>query len=68
VQALRTPTKAGENVVIHTRLPPTRDARLRKSLIRVIGEPKNPLVLFQSDALAQDMQVDFVRVAEVMAH
>ncbi|HTV19278.1 MAG TPA: hypothetical protein VMG12_11420 [Polyangiaceae bacterium] len=51
MQRLREPTPLGENVALHVRLPPPSHAKLEKSLVRVLGEPENPLVLFSSDAL-----------------
>jgi hypothetical protein len=53
LQRLREPTALGENVALHVRLPPPGHPKLEKSLVRVLGEPENPLVLFSSDALVR---------------
>jgi hypothetical protein len=58
LQRLREPTRQGENVAVHVRLPPPSNARLAKSLVRVLGEPENPLILFSSDALVQLGKLD----------
>lgn len=58
LQRLREPTPLGENVALHVRLPPPSHAELEKSLVRVLGEPENPLVLFSSDALVQLGKLD----------
>ncbi len=41
------------NAALHVRLPPPTNRALEKSLVRVVGSPENPLVLFRSDALVQ---------------
>jgi len=51
MQALGTPTKFGENAALYARLPPTRNRELNASLVRIVGNPQDPLVLFKSDAL-----------------
>jgi len=50
VQKLSKPTHR-ENAALYVRLPPTRNPKLRDSLVRVIGGAESPLVLFKSDAL-----------------
>lgn len=52
VQLLSKPTRT-ENVVLHLRLPAPSNPKLAESLVRVIGETDNPVVMFQSDALAK---------------
>jgi hypothetical protein len=49
---------SGENVALHVRLPPRSHPKLEKSLVRVLGEPDSPLVLFSSDALVQLGKLD----------
>lgn len=51
VQKLPSPTKAGENVAVHVRLPPPANKELTDSLVRIVGDPGRPLVLFRSDTL-----------------
>jgi hypothetical protein len=58
MQRLREPTPLGENVALHVRLPPPSHPKLEKSLVRVLGEPDRPLVLFASDALVQLGKLD----------
>jgi hypothetical protein len=41
------------NAVLHVKLPPARNRELERSLVRVVGSPENPLVLFRSDALVE---------------
>jgi hypothetical protein len=53
LQRLREPTPQGENVAVHVKLPPPSNGRLAKSLVRVLGEPENPLIVFSSDALVK---------------
>ena len=53
VQRLKEPTAFGENVLVHVKLPAPNNRKLDKSLVRVLGEPDSPVVLFSSDALAQ---------------
>lgn len=50
-QQLEQPTELKENMALHMKLPPPRNKELQDSLVRVIGEPRRPLVLFRSDAL-----------------
>lgn len=52
VQKLPEPTEFA-NVAMHVRLPAPRNRALERSLMRVVGSPENPLVLFRSDALVQ---------------
>lgn len=53
IQRLPEATPAGENVALHARLAPPSDTRLRDSLVRVLGEPEAPVVLFRTDALVE---------------
>lgn len=50
-QQLEKPTELKENVALHVKLPPPHNRELQDSLVRVIGEPERPHVLFRSDAL-----------------
>jgi hypothetical protein len=52
-ELLAKPTALGETTALHVRLPPPRNQQLQSSLVRVIGQPESPQVLFSSDALAQ---------------
>jgi hypothetical protein len=52
-ERLPRPTAAGETTAVHVHLPPPQNPQLRDSLVRVIGQPDKPQVLFRSDALAQ---------------
>ncbi len=52
-QQLKEPTALGENAVLHVKLPQPHNKELQDSLVRVLGEPKRPLVMFRSDALEQ---------------
>ena len=51
VQLLTEPTELGENAVWHIDLPPLHNQELEDSLLLVFGEPENPLILVDSDAL-----------------
>lgn len=53
VQKLAQPTPMGETTAVHVRLPPPVNPALTESLVRVVGDPEDPVVLFRSDALAQ---------------
>ena len=53
IQKLREPTEVGENVALHIELPPPANQELEESLVRVLGEPEKPLVLFRSDVLVK---------------
>lgn len=53
MQQLPKPTSAGENVALHIRLPAPANPELAGSLIRVVGDPQHPLVLFRTDALVE---------------
>jgi hypothetical protein len=46
-------TALGETTAVHVRLPPPRNPDLAGSLVRVVGPPDSPQVLFSSDALKQ---------------
>jgi hypothetical protein len=52
-ERLARPTALGETTALHVRLPPPRNGQLRDSLVRIIGQPEKPQVLFRSDALVQ---------------
>jgi hypothetical protein len=52
-ERLSRPTQLGETTALHVRLPPPRNPQLRDSLVRVIGQPDKPQLLFRSDALVQ---------------
>jgi len=51
LQRLGSPTRAGDNAVLHVKLPSPSNERLRASLLRVVGEPSDPVLLFRTDAL-----------------
>ncbi|ADO72080.1 hypothetical protein [Stigmatella aurantiaca] len=53
LQLLKEKTALGENVALHVKLPPPTNRKLEDSLVRVVGEPEKPLVLFRSKALAE---------------
>ncbi|EPX63527.1 hypothetical protein D187_005933 [Cystobacter fuscus DSM 2262] len=53
VQQLARPTALEENVAVSVKLPPPANKELSNSLVRVLGDTSNPLVLFRSDTLAQ---------------
>ncbi|QRN94207.1 hypothetical protein JRI60_34400 [Archangium violaceum] len=53
LQKLKEPTALGENFALHVKLPEPANPELKDSLVRVIGEPERPLMLFSSDALAE---------------
>jgi hypothetical protein len=46
-------TALGETTALHVRLPPPRNPQLRGSLVRIVGQPESPQLLFRSDALKQ---------------
>jgi hypothetical protein len=50
---LARPTELGETTALHVKLPPPRHRALADTLVRVIGDPASPHVLFRSDALVQ---------------
>jgi hypothetical protein len=52
-ELLAKPTALGETTALHMRLPPPQDDRLTDTLVRVIGTPDNPQLLFRADALVQ---------------
>ncbi len=53
IQKLAKPTQAGENVAVHIKLAPALSKALDASLVRVVGDPNNPIVLVRSDTLVQ---------------
>jgi hypothetical protein len=52
-ELLAKPTALGETTALHVRLPPPADRRLADSLVRVVGSPESPQLLFRSDTLAK---------------
>ncbi len=52
VQQLKEPTALEENAVVHVKLKEANNEALRESLVRVVGQPESPQLLFRSDALA----------------
>ncbi|AFE03796.1 hypothetical protein COCOR_00942 [Corallococcus coralloides DSM 2259] len=52
-QKLARPTPLGETTAVHVKLPPPANRRLSDSLVRVVGDPARPTVLFHSDTLAR---------------
>ncbi|HEX7838058.1 MAG TPA: hypothetical protein VF469_11375 [Kofleriaceae bacterium] len=52
-ELLARPTALNETTALQVRLPPPATPSLAGSLVRVIGDPSNPHVLFRSDALVQ---------------
>ncbi|RKH39104.1 hypothetical protein D7X12_24575 [Corallococcus sicarius] len=53
IQKLEQPTSMGETTAVHVKLPPPANRELAESLVRVVGDPEDPVVLFRSDALVQ---------------
>ncbi|MFV8749523.1 hypothetical protein ACNOYE_03105 [Nannocystaceae bacterium ST9] len=53
VQLLLQPTALGENAVVHVELPAPHNPELEGSLVRLIGDPEDPLVLYRSDGLVE---------------
>ncbi|WP_244238127.1 hypothetical protein [Corallococcus terminator] len=52
-QKLKQPTRLGETTAVHVKLPAPANEALADSLVRVVGDPKAPVVLFRSDTLAE---------------
>ncbi|HSR96796.1 MAG TPA: hypothetical protein VLM79_07100 [Kofleriaceae bacterium] len=52
-ELLAKPTALGETVALHVRLPPPSNPQLAQSLVRVVGSPASPQLLFRSDTLAK---------------
>ncbi|WP_223642252.1 hypothetical protein [Corallococcus sp. EGB] len=52
-QKLEQPTALGETMAVHVKLPPPANAALAGSLVRVVGDPARPTVLFHSDTLVR---------------
>ncbi|RKI74938.1 hypothetical protein D7X55_01145 [Corallococcus sp. AB049A] len=50
-QTLKRPTALGETTAVHVKLPPPANRGLTNSLVRVVGDPARPTVLFHSDTL-----------------
>jgi len=57
VQKLAKSTALGENVAVNTKLPAPANKELEGSLVRVLGDEQNPIVLFRSDVLAELGQI-----------
>jgi hypothetical protein len=53
LQQLEKATPLKENVALHVKLPPPSNKELEGSLVRVLGEPESPVLLFRSDALKE---------------
>src|SRR5690349_10424330 len=53
VHRLPEPTPLGEDVVIHVRFPELGDPSPQPSLVRVLGVKDSPVLMFDSDALAE---------------
>ncbi|RKH09491.1 hypothetical protein D7V97_16370, partial [Corallococcus sp. CA053C] len=53
IQKLAQPTPLGETTAVHVKLPPPANPELADSLVRVVGDAEDSVVLFRSDALAQ---------------
>ncbi|HZI11925.1 MAG TPA: hypothetical protein VE153_16185 [Myxococcus sp.] len=53
LQQLAQPTALEETVAVHVKPPPLRNRELESSLVRVVGTPDEPVVMFRSDALAE---------------
>jgi hypothetical protein len=53
LQQLEKATPLEENAALHVKLPPPTNKELEGSLVRVIGEPESPVLLFRSDALKE---------------
>jgi hypothetical protein len=58
LQRLPRPTPLGEDLAVHVHVPPTPSPDLEDSLIRVAGSQEAPIVLFNSDALAETGELD----------
>ncbi|MBN8229254.1 hypothetical protein JYK02_17225 [Corallococcus macrosporus] len=52
-QKLEHPTALGETTAVHVKLPPPANRLLTDSLVRVVGDPARPTVLFRSDTLVR---------------
>ncbi|MBN8469796.1 hypothetical protein JYJ95_25090 [Corallococcus exiguus] len=53
VQRLEQPTALKETTAVHVKLAPPANSELADSLVRVVGRPSDPVVLFRSDTLAE---------------
>jgi hypothetical protein len=53
LQKLAQPTPLEEGVAVHVKPPPLVNPELESSLVRVVGSPDDPVVLFHSDTLAE---------------
>jgi len=51
IQLLPKELSTGENVAVHMKLPPPTNPKLRESLVRLLGEPDSPFIVYRSDAL-----------------
>ncbi|MBN9688263.1 MULTISPECIES: hypothetical protein [unclassified Corallococcus] len=52
-QKLARPTPLGETAAVYLKLPPPTNRLLSDSLVRVVGDPARPTVLFHADTLAR---------------
>ncbi|WP_244237083.1 hypothetical protein [Corallococcus llansteffanensis] len=52
-QKLSQETPLKETTAVHVKLAPPANKELESSLVRVVGDPQDPVVLFRSDTLAQ---------------
>ncbi|WP_147448718.1 hypothetical protein [Corallococcus terminator] len=52
-QKLEQETPLKETTAVHVKLVPPANKELEDSLVRVVGDPQDPVVLFRSDALAE---------------
>ncbi|MHA7628075.1 hypothetical protein [Corallococcus sp. M7] len=52
-QKLEQPTALEETAAVHVKLAAPANAQLSESLVRVVGSPSDPVVLFRSDALVE---------------
>ena len=57
LQALPEPLPTGENVALHVKLPTPAGSKLADSLVRVVGDPKSPLVLVRSDIAKESGEI-----------
>ncbi len=53
LQKLEQPTAREETVAVHVKPPPLLNRELESSLVRVVGSPQDPVVMFRSDTLAE---------------
>jgi len=51
IQRLPKELPTGENVAVHMKLPAPGNPELQDSLVRLLGEPERPLLVYRADAL-----------------